>query len=84
MVNPLGFTPSEVRWLLLGYALFFVLPAIPVARHARRRGDHWLAWAIFILATSVVGAVSYWEHVAIQRRRSGEGTAGPGDDERTK
>lgn len=77
----LGFTADQLRLLLVVAVPLTVGPAIVVAHHARTSDhvDHWLAWTLLVLVTSLIGLVAYWEHHVIQEKRDGGNGEGPSD-----
>jgi hypothetical protein len=72
---PRGLWLQPWQWgvLALVYVAAFLLPAVWMARRARRDGDDVLAWTALVLVGSALGILEYFEHRAIVRRRSRRG-----------
>lgn len=70
MAASLGLQPWQ--WAVMGvaYVLFFVLPAIWMARRARADGDKVFVWTLLVLVGSVLGIIEYFEHRSILKRRA--------------
>ena len=69
----LGLAPWQ--WWTLGatYVVFFVLPAVWMARKARADGDSVFLWTLLVLVGSVLGVIEYYEHRSILKRRAKRG-----------
>ena len=68
----MALTLQAWQWWTLGaaYALLFVLPAVWIARKARRDGDNPFIWGLLVLVGSILGVLEYYEHRAVLRRRA--------------
>ena len=67
------------QWAVIAgaYVLFFVLPAIWMARKAKRDGDKVVIWTLLVLLASVMGIVEYYEHRAVLKARARRGAETP-------
>lgn len=67
------------QWAVLGaaYVLFFVLPAIWMARRAKRDGDNVFVWTFLVLIASLLGVIEYFEHRGILKARAKRGQPPP-------
>lgn len=70
-----GLSLAPWQWAVLAgaYALFFALPAVWMARRARRDGEGVFVWTLLVLVGSVLGVLEYYEHRAILKRRAKRG-----------
>lgn len=66
--------PSLAAWqwgvIALSYVLFFVLPAVWMARKAKRDGESWLVWPALVLVGSFMGVYEYYHHRGISKARA--------------
>lgn len=76
-VAGLSLAPWQWGVIALAYALFFVAPAVWMARRAKADGDQVAVWTALVLVGSVLGIVEYYEHRAILRARARRGDAAP-------
>lgn len=65
-----GLEPWQWGALAAGYVLFFAVPAVWMARKARRDGDSAFLWGLLVLLTSLLGVIEYYEHRAVLKRRA--------------
>lgn len=68
-MSALSLRPWQWGVLALAYLVFFVLPAVWMARRARRDGDHAFVWTALVLVGSFMGVYEYFHHRGILRRR---------------
>lgn len=52
------------------YVVAFVVPAVWMARKAKRDGDAVFVWTLLVLVGSVLGIIEYYEHRSILKRRA--------------
>lgn len=70
MAGPLALQPWQWGVLAGAYVIFFALPAVWMARKARRDGDNVFVWTLLVLVGSILGIVEYYEHRSILKRRA--------------
>lgn len=60
------------QWIVILFAwiLFFLLPAVWMARRAARDGDRVFTWTVLVLVGSFLGILEYFHHRSILRRRA--------------
>lgn len=66
----LGLLPWQWGALAVAYVLFFLVPAVWMARKAKRDGDSPFVWTVLVLVGSILGIVEYYEHRAVLKRRA--------------
>ena len=66
----LSLQPWQWAALAAAYVLFFVLPAVWMARKARADGDQVFVWTALVLVGSFLGVIEYYEHRSILKRRA--------------
>ncbi|GEM_PF-4490483 len=76
-VAGLALAPWQWGALAAAYAVFFVAPALWMARRAKRDGDKVAIWTALVLVGSVMGIVEYFEHRAILQARARRGDEPP-------
>ena len=67
-----GVALSAGQWasLALVWVLFFLLPALWLARKAKRDGDEPFVWFFLAAFGSIMGILEYYHHRSILRRRA--------------
>jgi hypothetical protein len=70
MAGPLALQAWQWGVLAGAYVAFFALPAVWMARRARRDGDNVFAWTLLVLVGSFLGVLEYYEHRSILKRRA--------------
>lgn len=70
MAGPLSLQPWQWGVLAAAWVAFFLLPAVWMARRARRDGDAVFVWTLLVLVGSVLGVLEYFHHRSILRRRA--------------
>lgn len=70
MAGPLSLQPWQWGVLAGVYVVFFVLPAVWMARRARRDEDNVFVWTLLVLVGSFLGILEYYEHRSILKRRA--------------
>jgi hypothetical protein len=73
VADALSLQPWQWGVLAGAYVLFFALPAVWMARRARRDGDNVVVWTLLVLVGSFLGVIEYFEHRSILRRRAKRG-----------
>lgn len=73
----LSLQPWQWGVLAIAYVLFFVAPAVWMARRAKRDGDNVFTWTLLVLVGSFLGIVEYYEHRSILKRRHAKGQDPP-------
>lgn len=68
-MSALSLQPWQWGVIAVAYVLFFVLPAIWMAKRARRDGDNALVWTALVLVGSLMGVYEYFHHRSILKRR---------------
>jgi len=74
-IVPSGIYLQPWQWgvIAIVYAVAFALPAVWMARKAKRDGDNAFAWTLLVLVGSVLGIIEYYEHRSILKRRAKRG-----------
>jgi hypothetical protein len=66
-------TPAWQGWVLFGvWVAGFLVPALFVARDARRRDAAWVPWFVLTLFASLLGVMQYYMDKRITARKARE------------
>lgn len=66
----LALAPWQWGAIAVAYIVFFVLPAVWMARRARADGEQVFVWTALVLVGSFLGVIEYFEHLSILKRRA--------------